>query len=204
MYDLAMTFCRIQEFYESPIKHIRGHKFKLLEFMATYAKTRDGVFSYPTDWGGFNIPGPVVDRLFKLGIDDYNGYDKIIEGIHNKINKEIDQPNNYYLIGSDNNKTTVEHEYCHGLYFVNKKYRDTVNGIVKQLLPAVRKKISKVLLNLGYDESVMDDEIQAYLSTGFNLIKENTKFNKRELTNFTDVVLELHRNFKTYRKKIKI
>jgi len=202
-YDLAMTFCRVQEFYESPFKQIRGHRFTLVELMSIYAKKNNGSFSYPLDWGGFNVPGPIVSNLFDHEITDFNIYDDIITTIHDKIVDEVGDTN-YYLIGSDSNKTTVEHEYCHGLYFVNSKYRDTVNGIVKQLLPTVRKKIVRVLLDLGYDNSVMNDEIQAYLSTGFNLIKENTKFNKRELSNFTDVVLELHRNFKSYRKKITI
>ena len=38
MYDLAMTFCRIQEFYESPFSQIRGKNFKLLDFMRIYSK----------------------------------------------------------------------------------------------------------------------------------------------------------------------
>ena len=38
MYDLTMTFCRVQEFYESPFKQIRNKKFLLLEFMKLYSK----------------------------------------------------------------------------------------------------------------------------------------------------------------------
>jgi len=28
-YDLAMTFCRLQEYYESPFKQIRGKTFEM-------------------------------------------------------------------------------------------------------------------------------------------------------------------------------
>ena len=199
-----MTFCRFQEFYESPIKEIYRKKFKLLKFMSIYSKKNGGSFTYPQDWGGFNVPGPVIADLFKLGIDDYNDYDKIIEDIHTKINKEVNGTNNYYLIGSDENKRTIEHEYCHGLYFVDGEYKKIVDGIIKEMLPSVRKKAVSVLLGLGYDNSVMDDELQAYLSTEFLSIKENTKLNKKELENLTDVVLKLRHNFKHYRKKIKI
>jgi hypothetical protein len=204
MYDLAMTFCRVQEFYESPIKQIRGQKFTLVKLMALYAKRNNGVFTYPEDWGGFNIPGPIVANLYKLGIDDYNVYDGIIESIHKKANKEIATPNHYYLIGSDDNKKTVEHEVCHALYFLDKEYKKKVNSILKKLIPSARKKATGVLLELGYDKSVIDDELQAYLSTEFLSLKSKTKLNKKELENITDVVLEFKANFKEFRKKIKI
>jgi len=204
MYDLTMTFCRVQEFYESPHKQIRGKKFKLLDFMQLYSKHNRGHFSYPLDWGGFNVPGPIVANLYRLGIDDYNEYDKIIESIHKKINDQIEIDDNYYLIGANNNKTTVEHELCHGLYFVDKEYRKTVNKLLKGLLPAVKKKAVQALFDLGYGKAVINDELQAYFSTDFNTIKEGTHLSKKELSNLTDVVLALKANFKPYKKKIKI
>lgn len=204
MYDLAMTFCRVQEFYESPIKQIKGQKFSLIELMSLYAKRNGNVFTYPEDWGGFNVPGPVISNLFKLGIDDYNQYDDIIESIHKKINREIPIPNHYYLIGSDDNKKTVEHEVCHALYFLDKEYKKKVNSILKKLIPSARKKAVGVLFDLGYDKSVINDELQAYLSTEFLSLKSKTKLNKKELENITDVVLEFKANFKEFRKKIKI
>ncbi|CAB5226314.1 hypothetical protein UFOVP760_93 [uncultured Caudovirales phage] len=204
MYDLAMTFCRVQEFYESPIKQIKGQKFSLIELMSLYAKRNGNVFTYPEDWGGFNVPGPVISNLFKLGIDDYNQYDDIIESIHKKINKEIPIPNHYYLIGSDDDKKTIEHEVCHALYFLDKDYKKKVNSIIKKLIPSARKKAVNVLFQLGYDKSVINDELQAYFSTEFLSLKSKTKLNKKELDNITDVVLELKNNFKEFKKKIKI
>lgn len=204
MYDLAMTFCRIQEFYESPIKQIRGKKFTLIKLMSLYSKRNRGCFTYPEDWGGFNIPGPIIANLFKKGIEDFNVYDKIIEDIHNKINGEIETDNHYYLIGSDDNKKTIEHEICHALYFLNKSYKKNADAILKKLIPSARKKATGVLLELGYDKSVIDDELQAYFSTEFLSLKNKTKLNKRELENITDIVLKLKANFKEFRKKIKI
>ena len=203
MYDLTMTFCRVQEFYESPFKQIRGKKFNLLDYMKIYSE-QNGNFTYPLDWGGFNVPGHIVDKMFELGIDDFNCYDKIIKDIHKEINSKIETKNKYYLIGSNENRQTIEHECAHGLYFLNKKYKAEAKAILKKLSPSVYKKTKAVLLDMGYTKQVIDDEIQAYFSTEYNLLKQNTNFNKRELTNFTKVVLEFKHNFKQYRKQIKI
>ena len=199
MYDLTMTFCRVQEFYESPFNQIRGKKFKLVDYMRLYSK-KNGSFTYSIDWMGFNIPGPIIAKLYNLGIDDYTCYDKIIEDIHKKINKEVKTRDNYYLIGANDNKTTVQHELCHGLYFINKQYKKDVDKILKKIIPSLRKKVELALSNLGYCKAVMNDEIQAYFSTESQTIKELSHFTKKELINFTDITLELKANFKKYKK----
>jgi len=203
MYDLAMTFCRVQEYYESPIKEIRGKKFTLIELMSRYAKKNDGSFSYPIDWGGFNIPGPIVEALYKGGIDDQNIYDDIILDIHKTIIAEVGN-SHYYLIGSNSDKSTIAHECAHALFFLDKEYKKRTKEILKRLHKSVYKKAERVLLDLGYYKSVIDDELQAYLSTEFHSLKSKTKFNKKEIDNLTSVILELKNFFKPYKEKIKI
>lgn len=58
-WDLAMTFLRMQEWYESPKFH---HKhFTLEAYMRWYQKAYGkGTFSYPKDWTGFNVPSTAV------------------------------------------------------------------------------------------------------------------------------------------------
>jgi hypothetical protein len=203
MYDLAMTFCRVQEFYESPFKQIRGKRFTLIELMALYSKKNEGSFTYPMDWGGFNIPGPVIASLYDYKIEDYNIYDSIILEIHNKIVTETES-NQYYLIGSNTDVCTIEHECCHALFFLDKNYRENALKILKKLHRSLRKKAEDVLFELGYDKSVMDDEIQAYLTTEFNTLKAKKKLNTKEQKNYNSVVKELKENFKSYREKIKL
>jgi hypothetical protein len=203
MYDLTMTFCRIQEFYESPFKQVRGKRISLLELMALYAKKYRGSFTYPIDWAGFNVPGPVISKLYDNEIADFNDYDGVIKEIHDKIINETGN-SNYYLIGSNSDKHTIAHEVCHALYFLDKEYRKKTKVILKKLNKSVYKKAASVLYDLGYCKAVIDDELQAYLSTEFYTLKEKTKLNKRELANLTDVVLEFKNNFKDYKKRIKI
>jgi hypothetical protein len=202
MYDLAMTFCRVQEFYESPIKEIRGKRFTLVELMARYAKRNEGSFSYPLDWGGFNVPGPVVSDLYDYEIKDHNMYDDIIAYIHDQI-VEKQGNTHYYLIGSNSDKSTIAHECAHALYFLDKEYKKNTKLILNKLYKSVYKKAEKVLFDLGYDKSVIDDELQAYLSTEFYSLKAKAKFNKKELNNLTSVILEFKTYFKNYKDKIK-
>lgn len=191
VYELAMTFCRVQEYYESPLTGIRNKQFTLIEFMHKYSKQREGVFTYAADWEGFNVPGNVVAELYRKGIKDYNYYDEVIHEIHVKINSTLEKKNNYYLIGSNGDKHTIAHELCHGFYFVDTDYKNNANRITKNLTPSVRNKAITVLKSLGgYHQAVMLDELQAYLATEVSVFKDNATFNKAQLKNLTSVALE--------------
>jgi hypothetical protein len=167
--------------------------------MELYSK-KNGSFTYAQDWGGFNIPGKVVAKLYEVGISDYNIYDSIIEEIHKTINKELKEKNNYYLIAADNNSKTVEHELCHAFYTLNEGYRKDINKVLKKLKNSVYKKASKALFDLGYGKSTLLDEFQAYFITDFTSISGNSKLTKNELCNLTEVSFELRKIFKACKK----
>ena len=197
-YDLAMTFCRVQEYYESPIKEIRNKPFNLLEFMATYAKKNNcGYFSYPDDWGGFNIPGRIIDKLYSTYIPDQNFYDDLIISVHDTI---VDQFGSveYYLIGSGGDTTTVAHEVCHGLFALNKAYKKSVQKLIKQIPDKICKKLSKAILTLGYCKQVIPDEIQAYVTTDFDILIGD--MTEREVSKLDKISKEFAKNLKQYYK----
>src|SRR3989344_5759404 len=82
-YDLAMSFCRYQEFYESTNPVFKGKSFSLIDFMEWYSNKNNNrkrsdlkCFTYPDDWAGFNLPSYVFDNIIELGIPDMNKYDK--------------------------------------------------------------------------------------------------------------------------------
>ena len=55
-YDLTMHFFRYQEYYESP--KFKQSNIQLVDLMDWYSKNMgDGIFTYPKDWSGFNLPG---------------------------------------------------------------------------------------------------------------------------------------------------
>lgn len=60
-WDLAMTFLRMQEWYESPNPKFARKHFTLEEYMRWYQKAYgNGAFTYPKDWTGFNVPSTAV------------------------------------------------------------------------------------------------------------------------------------------------
>jgi hypothetical protein len=73
------------------------------------------------------------------------------------------------LIGaSSRDVKTMDHEIAHGLYFTNKEYKKMVDGLIKNIKPTHYDKLKKKLIKMGYvdDKKIIDDEIQAFMSTG--------------------------------------
>jgi hypothetical protein len=73
------------------------------------------------------------------------------------------------LIGaSSKDLKTMDHEIAHGLYFTNKMYKKTVNSLINNIKPTHYNKLKKKLIKMGYvdDKKIIDDEIQAFMSTG--------------------------------------
>lgn len=168
-YDLAMTFLRYQEFYESPSPKFRNKTWELVDFMEWYsAEYGDGAFTYPKDWSGFNIPSRIIEKVLGegAGIPDYNKYDELMAGVFDKLynNEKI---RNFYLIGIfGDGKNVIEHEIAHGLFYTNAEYREEMKKLVRSLPEKIRTKIFNVLKEKGYTSNVHIDECQAYLSTG--------------------------------------
>ncbi len=152
---LADTFMRFQEYYESP--KFKGRVFSIDEFVQWYAGIY-GSFTYAKDWYGFNIPSKVLDP-FRKG--DFNpltpNEQKILE-----ISKSEEK--DFYIIGvtpsAEYFAETVRHEFVHGAFFSDQKYRNTVINCLKQ---SKIFNIEKGLSKMGYDKDVFADEANAYL-----------------------------------------
>lgn len=171
-YDMAMHFLRYQEFYESSSSRFYNKSFKILDFMRWYSnKYGKGVFTYPADWAGFNIPGEIISQVWELGIPDINEYDyRMLEVLHACQQKT---PGKVYLIGAcpddeEQKKLIVKHEVAHGLFYTQSEYKKEMTALVKDLEPAFRDAMESHLKEVGYTPKVYIDECQAYLSTGMD------------------------------------
>lgn len=161
----AMLFMRIQEYYESPSDKFVRKAFEIEDYINWYKKDfkKSDIFTYGDDWSGFNIPSYIIDDCFKT-IKNPTDYDKmffsIVDTIHTKC---IDK---YYLIGASiDSDSVLDHEICHALYYLNSEYKQKMNQMIDQIPEKSRKLIRDILLNMGYNEMVLKDEIQAYLCT---------------------------------------
>jgi hypothetical protein len=77
---------------------------------------------------------------------------------------------NYYLIGIDQSNgedpSLIFHEVAHGLWFSSPIYKRKQMNNIEKMNEHVRDSVAKKITGMGYGENVVDDEIQAYLSTG--------------------------------------
>lgn len=201
-YDLAMTFCRVQEFYESPYKEIRGKIFTITEFQRIYTMRRGSdSFTYPADWAGFNVPSNIIfDLYYEHNILDLNEYDAIFNKILDKIiTVASSDENKYYLIGSQKgNQTTIDHEVAHAFYYLYPAYKKEANKIIKQLPKRLEKKITDWLLEIGYNKKVFKDEIQAYLSA--EKLSSDLETTSKEDEKLEKIGKELKKLVKKYKK----
>jgi thymidine phosphorylase len=83
----------------------------------------------------------------------------------------------------------MDHEIAHGLYFTNKVYKKMVDILIKKIKPTHYDKLKKKLIKMGYvdDKKIIDDEIQAFMSTGlYNGLdtKELKVYEKGFISNF--------------------
>jgi hypothetical protein len=91
----------------------------------------------------------------------------IVDTIKNKVGS-----GNYYLIGIDQSNgedpSLIYHEIAHGLWFSSPKYKSLQTLNIDAMDPRIKDILSLKISEMGYGENVIDDEIQAYLSTGIS------------------------------------
>lgn len=153
--ELGETFIRFQEFYESPNRKFRNKIFTLGDIKYHYSLAY-GADLYSELWVGFNFPSSVLIP-FKQGLfDPLTTQEKELLGLLKYRN------DNYYIIGAQNN-STLRHELSHAMYGYDKKYKQEIDTFIKQNSKHFNK-VSKHLIRRGYDKSVLNDELQAYIT----------------------------------------
>jgi hypothetical protein len=195
----ARVFMRYQEFYESDSDSFRGQGFKWYDYVKFYKeKTKNDYFSYHEDWAGYNIPCTSIESCIAK-IPDINYFDLIMFSVVDTI-KSIVGNDNYYLIGIDQSTgedpSLIYHEVAHGLWFVNPIYRTKQFKNIETMNPQVRNAVAKKITGMGYGQNVIDDEIQAYLSTG---IGDNMK----RIKDIKQAQIPFVNTFDSYSGKIK-
>lgn len=176
-YFLNSTMMRLQEYYESPIEGIKGQYFSYEKFMDAYAlSTEHKDFSYFTDWSGFNVPGNIVLDFYDtfkydLLLKEKTFFEAVFLFRHGKLSGK--NKDRFYVLCTYKHKgeeTALKHELSHAYWYL---FPDSYAGEAKELLntkrflnPEVSEKAKKALLEKGYCEEVLEDELQAYLATG--------------------------------------
>lgn len=158
-YDLAATFMRMQEYYESP--KFKGKEIVLEEYMDWYA-AEYGNFTYTVDWNGFNVPGNVVRKFFEVHQDillqkEHKLFDLLAPWIEGK--------ERFYVIGVHEMDNTLDHEFSHAFYYLDTSYKARQRVMLKDLPEEFITHVHAMLEKKGYHPSVFEDETIAYLAT---------------------------------------
>jgi len=164
--DLAMTFLRMQEHYESP--HFSGKIFSLDQFKKWYKKyTGKDKFTYPDDWAGFNIPSYILKPF-------YGGKFKKITARERALMDALKkQRGKFYAIGCIKGSVGVlNHEITHARFYIHKQYQEEVMCAIKEY---DAKEMYQLLSKHMYGFETWDDELNAYLVNGWNFLKKALK-----------------------------
>lgn len=174
--DILRTylFMRYAEFYESPNEEMRDIEIEIDKYIKWYKEyTKQELFTYSNDWAGFNIPSYSILKCLSK-INDPNEYDSIMNSIVDTIKEKVGD--NFYLLGVDDvDSVLLEHEMAHGLYYTSIDYKNKMDSITKSLPKEIFNELKDIILSVGYTDFVINDEIQAYVSTGLHSSMEKIK-----------------------------
>lgn len=186
--ELGETFIRFQEYYESPSKKYRNKTFTLGD-IKNYYSLMYGADLYSELWIGFNFPSSVLIP-FKEGLfDPLTIQEKELLGLLKYRN------DNYYIIGAQNN-STLRHELSHAMYGYDTKYKIEIDNFIKKYNKQFSK-VSKHILKRGYDKSVLNDELQAYITDNDDdFIRSNLD------PNLINGILSIYKRHRKHDKKL--
>lgn len=153
--ELATTFMRFQEHYESPNPDFKDKVFTVGQLRSWYSMTYGGD-TYHHDWLGFNFPSRVLIP-FKQGLFDPLTTEEI-----NLLELFRYRHDEFYIIGAQD-KSVLRHELAHALYSSNSKYKQEIDSYINANKKYL-KKASNYILSKGYCKEVLYDELQAYIT----------------------------------------
>jgi hypothetical protein len=172
---LASVFYRFQEHYESPFPEIRGKIFTLGQLRSMGSRNKPGVNTYEgghnfdSDWSGYNFPSYILDPFIKGLFDPLTEYEQdVVNTLRYKQGK-------FYVIGTfgeNDPHGALDHEICHALYYVNEDYKKETDQVLDKYRDQLFG-IIEMLKSWGYADTVIDDEIQAYMSADYDWFFEN-------------------------------
>ena len=160
-------FLRYQEYYEGSSKSIRGNRFSIDQFIRWYSEEYKNkeMCTYAYYWCGFNIPSWSIEECLSKIVDE-NEYDRLMSNIFSSCISDNDGKN-FYLLGIDSlDSDILNHEMAHGMYYTDSDYKIAMDEITESIPADSYAALKKIILDMGYGDNVVDDEIQAYMSTG--------------------------------------
>jgi hypothetical protein len=193
-YLMNMHFWR-----DAPI--LSGKSLTLIDFMEEYvSKSKQQTFKYTEEYEGSIFDDETFKDNFS-NLSDENKYDKRVKKIHEILSNECEKYNCIITFQSAN-KDVFLHEFSHYLYNTNKSYKNDMTQLIKSIDKELLKKLKKVIRTAGYTSGI-DNEIQAYLATGFSF-KDSIQDDYIKRSDIESLEKKFNDLFKRYKSKTKI
>lgn len=164
--ELALTFYRVQEFYESQNPMLCRQNFDAFDFLDELMND-EGEIDYFSEWNGFNIPGNIFFSW--MSATTFHNRSHYEDYMIDLMYKTLDQKEPFYVIGvMKGDKATLKHELSHALYYMDSYYMNDAADLSAEFERDYPKQYSLMmdgLNDLGYNYDVLDDELIAWMST---------------------------------------
>lgn len=198
-FDMCLHAIRVSEFIESGHKLFESCDYELVDYIDWYSNNinKKGVFSYTSDWGGFNIPSDDLKKAYEDHTPkDFNRVDHLVYGIYKYLRCKEGGEEFYIIAYTKGDDDTFEHEFAHALYKIDLEYKKEMICAISTVPTKARNNVRKILKEkLHYGDAVIDDEFQAYFATGLSdeftdahetyrdpFIKTYKKYRRKHLT----------------------
>lgn len=178
-YDYAHVFLRVFEQGKNPEDLLLGRSLEWWKraFVKEKNNIDEPLFDYPNEYDGCSMLGMNIRSAIQEGIEDWNEYDGIFLSIYGVCAANYPD-HRFQLLGMYRNKEgvidvcTFEHELAHAFYDLYGDYCQTMNKLTNKLPNEVRDHIYQLLSSWDYPVDGLDDELQAYLATGYTEYEE--------------------------------
>ena len=189
--EMNLSFFRISEFSEGQPEL---QKFYTPDKWLDIWSTKSGNIKYFSYFDGHNVSKETIIR-FSMVLSG-NISDREMEII--KACYELEE-GGYVIAMEEGDDITLKHELSHGLTYQYPEYNIRALSILNQLPETTKIKFRKGLLKMGYIESVLNDEMIAYL-TAYHQPEFDECFKTIKLSEVLDATIQLNQLYDAYSK----
>lgn len=199
--DLTLSMTRCQEFFENSNERIRGKPFTFYDLINSQMDD-NGNISYYSYFDGFNFSSETYYDWVD-SIRDPSGHPDFTQHEY-ELHLQLDirgTRDNFYIIGCLDDNSALDHELAHAMYYLDECYMIKMDQFTARFYSHCTEYRSMVraLTVLGYADHVLDDEIQAYMSTSKK--KELLKDFGIDTKLLKPLIKEYRQTFKHFRKQ---
>lgn len=171
--EIGRAFIRFSEYYES-IK-FRGNKHITVKMIEDWWRTTEAgkESSYYDYWEGYNIFGNILLEFWNTeSLHPITKYEQEVFELFADVNDKSMRTANIIAFPTTNN-VVIDHEVAHVWFDIDPAYKSSQLYNISRLDKKIYEGLKKSLNEMGYNSTVVLDEIQAYMSTYVDTLNDS-------------------------------